>query len=84
MRKSDKDIEIEIEKLKTALKREQDRNAKLKDKHEADKREIKNLKRRKDPESKKKDRKRATRKIMVTEKQRRLLSSLLQGIDILS
>lgn len=82
MRKSDKDIEIE--KLKTALKREQDRNAKLKDKHEADKREIKNLKRRKDPESKKKDRKRATRKIMVTEEQRRLLSSLLQGIDILS
>lgn len=82
MRKSDKDIEIE--KLKTALKLEQDRNAKLKDKHEADKREIKNLKRRKDPESKKKDRKRATRKIMVTEEQRRLLSSLLQGIDILS
>lgn len=81
MRKSDKDIEIE--KLKTALKREQDRNAKLKDKHEADKRKIKNLKRRKDPESKK-DRKRATRKIMVTEEQRRLLSSLLQGIDILS
>lgn len=82
MRKSDKDIEIE--KLKAALKREQDRNAKLKDKHEADKREIKNLKRRKDPESKKKDPKRATRKIMVTEEQRRLLSSLLQGIDILS
>lgn len=82
MRKSDKDIEIE--KLKAALKREQDKNAKLKGKHEADKREIKNLKRRKDPESKKKASKRATRKIMVTEEQRRLLSSLLQGIDILN
>ena len=41
MRKSEKDIEIE--KLKAALKREQDKNAKLKGKHEADKREIKNL-----------------------------------------
>lgn len=82
---------IEIEKLKAELKREQEKNAKLeaknarlKDKHEADKREVKNLKRRKDPESKKKDRKRATREIKVTEEQRRLLSSLLQGIDILS
>ena len=82
---------IEIEKLKAELKREQEKNAKLeaknarlKDKHEADKREVKNLKRRKDPESKKKDRKRATLEIKVTEEQRRLLSSLLQGIDILS
>lgn len=89
MKKSDKDIEIE--KLKAELKREQERtakleakNAKLKNEHEADRREIKNLKRRKDPESKKKDSKRVNREITVTEEQRRLLSSLLQGIDILS
>lgn len=89
MVKSDRDMEIET--LKAELKREQEknvrleaRNARLKNEHEADKREIKNLRRRKDPESKKKDRKRAPREIKVTEEQRRLLSSLLQGIDILS
>lgn len=89
MKKSDKDMELE--KLRTALKLEQDKNmkletknAKLKAKHEADRREIKNLKRRKDPESKKKARRRVPQEIRVTEEQRLLLSSLLQGIDILS
>lgn len=82
MKKSEKDIEIE--RLKAELKRERAKNAKLKAKHESDKAEIKNLKRRKDPESKKKDKKRVTREIRVTEEQRRSLSSLLQGIDILS
>ena len=44
--------DIEIEALKAALKREREKNAKLKAKHEADKAEIKNLKRRKEPKEK--------------------------------
>ena len=50
MKESEKDMEIEA--LKTALKREQKKNAKLKAKHEADRAEIKNLKRRKEPKEK--------------------------------
>lgn len=45
MNGSEKDIEIK--ELKAALKREQEKNAKLRAKHEVDKAEIKNLKRRK-------------------------------------
>lgn len=91
MKESEKDIEIEA--LKAALKREREKNAKLKAKHEADKAEIKNLKRRKGPKEKgasAKESAKSKKKLAaelkasgLSEEQSRLAQDILKAIGIL-
>lgn len=91
MKESEKDIEIEA--LKAALKREREKNAKLKAKHEADKAEIKNLKRRKGPKEKgtsAKESAKSKKKLAaelkasgLSEEQSRLAQDILRAIGIL-
>lgn len=85
--------DMEIEALKAALKREQEKNARLKAKHEADKAEIKNLKRRKDPKGRAtpaKDSAKSKKKLAaelkasgLSEEQSRLAQDILKAIGIL-
>ena len=91
MKESEKDIEIQA--LKAALKREREKNAKLKAKHEADKAEIKNLKRRKEPKEKgtsAKEAAKSKKKLAaelkasgLSEEQSRLAQDILKAIGIL-
>ena len=90
----------EIKALKEALKREQEKNAKLKAKHDADKAEIRKLRRRKDPKpatsistdakakplsaKKKEEMLRSMKPLGLSEQQKEKLEELFPGITSMS